>query len=188
MKSKRDVLHDLHEYSICVDDRLLYLCGDINEDKAEQFLKNFHYLAGKSEENIYVILDSPGGSITRGLAIYDCIKSFRNIPVIIEATGDVMSMAVALLQAGDQRSCTRHTRFMIHQGSNELPALSNNELRAETAESLTLAKIYEDILLTRIREKNPKFPAKRFREMLDKTTFFSAEVAISLGLVDEVAG
>jgi ATP-dependent protease ClpP protease subunit len=75
---------------------------------------------------------------------------------------------------------------MVHQGTTNVEEANTHDLKAETIETLKTSEIYEKILLDRIREKHPKFPAKKLRAMLDKTTYFSSQAALDLGLIDEV--
>lgn len=179
-------LEEIHAYNIFPDNWELFLLGEIDEDSTAEFIRNIRYLGTRQCDELTVVLSSPGGDVYDGFAVYDAIRDSRSL-VTVRALGKVMSMGVIVLQAATgTRSSYPNTRFMIHQGTTQVPESNTNDLKAETIETLQTSKIYETILLGRIREKHPKFPAKKLRAMLEKTTYFSANEMLELGLIDEI--
>lgn len=106
---------DLISYDM-TKNRVIYLNGEVNGESALSVITQLRYLATKSDKDIYLFINSPGGAVSDGLAIYDVIN---NIPcdVVTVATGMAASMGSFLLAAGTpgKRFATPSTEIMIHQ-------------------------------------------------------------------------
>ena len=70
--SNKEVAYDL--YSRMLEDRIIFLCGEINDDMANIVISELLYLDSKSHQDIYLYINSPGGSVTSGMAIYDTMN------------------------------------------------------------------------------------------------------------------
>lgn len=96
--------------------RIIYINGEVDGLMALSVISQLRYLDAKSDEDITLIINSPGGSVTDGMAIYDCMKSIHCDTVTI-ATGRAASMGAFLLAAGTKgkRYATENAVIMIHQ-------------------------------------------------------------------------
>ena len=106
--------------------RTIYLNGEINDEAALSIITQLHYLEDNSQEPITLVINSPGGSVSAGLAIYDVMQAL-SCPVTTAAVGLAASMAALVLAAGTmgavlltagaagKRSALPHSRVMIHQ-------------------------------------------------------------------------
>lgn len=105
-----------------------YGVDEISPLHTERILKGLAILESKPEEPIRIILNSPGGDVYQGLAIYDAI---RRSPCYIEiiATGQCMSAASIILQAADKRILTKHCLVMVHDGEDSVAGTPNNVLK-----------------------------------------------------------
>ena len=168
--------------SIVVDEenRKLYLFGVLNEIKAANFLMYFQRL-DVTDGDIKVILNSPGGSTHAGYTIYDVIMLSRN-KVIVEVYGKCYSMAVAVLQAGDERLMSPYSELMVHGVyTDELGELTmkdagtlRKELRAENDK-------YQELVA-----KRAGMPVAKLRKLCSKDTFMAAEKAVEQGFADRI--
>lgn len=97
--------------------RFIYINGEVNDLMAMSVTSQLRYLDAKSDDPITVFINSPGGSVTAGLAIYDCMKHGIHCDVITVATGMAASMGAFLLAAGanGKRYATPNAEIMIHQ-------------------------------------------------------------------------
>lgn len=97
--------------------RFVYINGEVNDLMAMSVTSQLRYLDAKSDDPITVFINSPGGSVTAGLAIYDCMKHGVHCDVITVATGMAASMGAFLLAAGTtgKRYATPNAEIMIHQ-------------------------------------------------------------------------
>lgn len=178
--------HDFDEAS-----RTIYL-RDLAEHESEgertaKFIKALiilDNLAKTGDNPINIILNHIGGSVSDGMAIYDAIKAAVN-PVFIKVMGSAESMGAIILQAADERAMSPHSVLMIHHGQ------TGGEGHKKTVESLIdFGKEYDKkldkILLTRIKQKKPKFTKKQLDDMLNFDRYFTAEQALEYGLIDVI--
>lgn len=99
-----------------VKNRVIYLNGEVNSESALSIITQLRYLAAKSDKDIYMYINSPGGAVSDGLAIYDVMNEIP-CDVVTVATGMAASMGSFLLAAGEpgKRFATPSTEIMIHQ-------------------------------------------------------------------------
>lgn len=186
MSNKTDTVFDiLIEHDLDIRGRVLYLNGEVDEEMAGKFIKLLKYL-DKTTGNIEVILNSGGGCVTSGFAMYDAIKACVN-PITIKAYGCVMSMASAILQAADVRVMGKSCRMMIHRGETALDGEFNTVKKA-MQEQLELDKMLCDVYYDKMTDKNPDFKRAALEKLMDTDSYFSAERALELGLIDEIEG
>ena len=124
--------------------------------------------------------------VTSGFAMYDAIKACVN-PITITAYGCVMSMASAILQAADVRIMGRSCRMMIHRGETALDGEFNTVKKA-MQEQLELDKMLCDVYFEKMTDKNPDYKRAALEKLMDTDSYFSAEKALELGLIDEIEG
>lgn len=106
---------DLISYDL-VKNRVIYLNGEVNQEVAESIISQLRYLDKKSNRDIYLVINSPGGSVSDGLAIYDMMNAIKS-DVVTVGTGMAASMGAFLLASGTKgkRYATSSTEIMIHQ-------------------------------------------------------------------------
>ena len=156
--------------------------GEINSQSVNSLIRQIRYLEAENEnEEITMFINSPGGEITSGLALYDVMKAVK-CPIHTVCTGMAASMAAILFSAGDKRHILEHARVMIHD-----PQL----IQGYGGSTLTVKAVAEDMM--RIREITCKILAdhtgKSLEEIYDKTakdTYFNAEEAVEYGLADKI--
>ena len=104
-------------YSRLLEDRIIFLTGEINDQMANTIVAQLIYLEGKNpDKDIYMYINSPGGSVTAGLAIYDTMQYIK-CDVSTFCIGMAASMAAVILSSGakGKRICLPHSEVMIHQ-------------------------------------------------------------------------
>lgn len=172
-------------YGIDIRFRTIYLDDEISEESASLFVKCLRYL-DKTAGNILIILNSDGGCVSSGFAIYDAIKLCIN-EVEIKVVGSAMSMASIILQAADKRCMSENSRMMIHRGEISLNDHISNVERA-MKESTAVENIMINIYLSKIQESIPDFTRSKVKKLLEFDTFMSAEKCLELGLIDDIDG
>lgn len=169
-------------YSRLLKDRIIFLQGPIDDQIANLVVAQMLFLQfddHKADINLYI--NSPGGSVTAGLGIYDTMQ-FISCPVATYCIGQAASMAAVLLAAGSQgkRNCLPHARVMIHQPMAGSEGTAT-ELLIHTKEFKRLKQAINAILL-----KHTGQSLKQIEEDTDRDKFLSAEEARDYGLVDQV--
>ncbi len=169
-------------YSRLLLDRIVFISGEVNDEMANAIVAQLLFLQAqdpKKQINVYV--NSPGGSVTAGLAIYDTMQ-FVKCPIATYCVGQAASMGAVLLTAGTKgmRHALPNSRIMIHQpwGGAEGKA-SDIEITAK--EILRLKDILNKILA--------KHSGKKLAEVVrdtDRDFFMSADEATAWGLIDKV--
>lgn len=165
-----------------VKNRTIYLTGEINDMVALSVIAQISYLDEKSEAPIRIIINSPGGSVTAGLAIYDAMRGSR-CAVSTIATGVAASMGAFLLAGGTKghRFATQNAEIMIHQPSAGTQGkVSDMEVNLEHF-------LHVKQRLNRIMAQNTGKPEQKVREDSERDFWLSAEDAIDYGIVDKIA-
>jgi ATP-dependent Clp protease protease subunit len=169
-------------FSRLLRDRIIFIGGEITDDTANLVSAQLLFLEAEDparEINLYI--NSPGGSVVAGLAIYDTIQ-FIKPPVSTLCVGQAASMAAVLLAAGTagRRYALPHSRIMIHQVSGGFRGQAV-ELDIYAREALRLREILNGIMA-----KHTNQPLKKIERDTDRDTFMSAAEAVEYGIVDEV--
>jgi ATP-dependent Clp protease protease subunit len=184
--SSKDTVFDLLiDHGIDIRGRILYLQGEVDEDMYNKFVKLLKYL-DKTTGDIEIVLNSCGGCVTSGFAMYDAIKACNN-PVTIKCYGAVMSIASLILQAADKRIISENCRMMIHRGETAL-AGDFNIVKKAMQEEMELDRMLCDVYFDRMTDKNPEYKRAALEKLMDTDSYFSAEKALELGLIDEIEG
>uniref|UniRef100_A0A183TEZ5 ATP-dependent Clp protease proteolytic subunit n=1 Tax=Schistocephalus solidus TaxID=70667 RepID=A0A183TEZ5_SCHSO len=179
-------------YSRLLKDRIVCLMGPINDDVASITVAQLLFL--QSEEKrlpIHLYINSPGGIVTAGLAIYDTMQFIRP-PIHTWCIGQASSMGSLLLTAGapGHRYALPHSRIMIHQPSGA--AQGKISLVADFLGQATDIKIQaEEIIklrkmLNSIYSNHTKQPLEVIEKWMDRDYFMTADEAVEAGLVDRV--
>jgi ATP-dependent Clp protease protease subunit len=169
-------------FSRLLKDRIIFLQGTIDDSMANLIIAQILFLQfedPKADINLYI--NSPGGSVTAGLGIYDTMQ-FVTCPVATYCIGQAASMAAVLLTAGakGKRNCLPNARVMIHQPMAGSEGTAT-EILIHAKEFLRLKKKLNDILL-----KHTGQTLDRIDQDTDRDKFMSANDAKEYGLIDNV--
>lgn len=160
--------------------REIFLTGEVNAASTSELLKQLMYLDRESgSEEITLYINSPGGEVISGLAVYDLI-SLMNAPVRTVCIGTAASMGAILFLAGRKREMLPHTRLMIHD-----PSYSHRDIGGRKPHEIQheLDKLNEtrEALARIIAEKTGK-TVEEIYEITADDTYYSAEEALDFGL------
>ena len=169
-------------YSRLLLDRIVFISGEVNDEMANAICAQLLFLQSQdAKKEISVYVNSPGGSVTAGLAIYDTMQ-FVSCPIATYCIGQAASMGAVLLTAGTagRRFSLPNARIMIHQpwGGAEGKA---SDIEITAREILRLKERLNEILA--------KHAGRKLEEVVrdtDRDHFMSAEEAKAWGLIDEV--
>jgi ATP-dependent Clp protease protease subunit len=169
-------------FSRLLKDRIVFLGGPISDDLANLVTAQLLFLESEDpEREINMYINSPGGSVTAGLAIYDTMQ-FVKPPVSTLCVGQAASMGALLLAAGakGKRYALPHSRILIHQVSGGFEGQAS-DIEIHAREALRLREILNDILAHHTGQN-----AKKVEKDTDRDNFMSAAQAVEYGLIDEV--
>ncbi len=169
-------------FSRLLMDRIIFLGTPINDDVANLVIAQLLFLqADDPDRDIFLYINSPGGSVYAGLAIYDTVQ-YLTAPVNTMCMGMAASMGALLLAAGadDKRSALPNSRIMIHQPSGGSQGTAADiEIQAQEI-------LYARERLNHILAKHTGQPVERIQEDVDRDRFMSPEEAKEYGLIDNV--
>jgi len=174
-----DLLEHLLDNNIDVKNRTIFLPGEIDDDLTNQFIKNLHYLKCKSKEEITIGMILGGGSVVGGLSIYDAIVTSKDHHIKIIAY-QCMSMAVAVLQAADERVVMPNTSLLLHYGKASISGTHRHETQSEYNEQKRLDHTYYKIISER-----SELSIEKVRKLCDQSTYVLPKQAIEYGLADK---
>lgn len=173
---------------IRIDDELfnnreIFLTDVICCKSSAELIKQLMYLEKQSDDEIVMYINSPGGEVSSGLAVYDYIASMK-APVRTVCIGTASSMGAILFLAGKTRQMLPHTRLMIHDPSfnrNDIGGKKPHEIQHE------LDKLNEarEAIVKIIAEKTGK-KVKDICKLTVDDTYYSAEEAVEFGLATEI--
>ena len=169
-------------YSRLLKDRIVFLGGTVTDDLANLVTAQLLFLESEDpEREINMYINSPGGSVTAGLAIYDTMQ-FVKPPVSTLCVGQAASMGSLLLAAGakGRRYALPHSRILIHQVSVGFEGQAS-DIEIHAREALRLREILNDILAHHTGQNS-----KKIEKDTDRDNFMSAAQAVEYGLIDEV--
>ena len=177
--SNKEYAYDL--YSRLLKDRIIFLSGEINDNVASIVVSELLYLDSINNEDIYLYINSPGGSVTAGLAIYDTMNYIES-DVSTICFGIAASMAAVLLSSGTKkkRFILPNADIMIHQ------VLGKSEGQASDIEISTKRILNLKNRLNKILSKNTNKNIKTIEKDTDRDNYLSAQEAIEYGLVDKI--
>ena len=169
-------------FSRLLMDRIVFLGAPINDDVANIIIAQLLFLeADNAERDIYLYINSPGGVVSSGMAIYDTIQ-FLKAPVNTICMGMAASMGSFLLAAGrpGKRSALPHSRIMIHQPSGGTQGTAA-DIEIQAREILYLRGKMNELYAKHTGQK-----LAMIERDMDRDRFMSAEEAKAYGLIDHV--
>jgi ATP-dependent Clp protease protease subunit len=164
-------------------ERILFLGSEVNDSIANSLVAQMLYLDSEdSSKPIYLYINSPGGSVTAGLAIYDTIQYVKSEVVTI-CVGLAASMGAFLLAAGTKgkRVALPHSRIMIHQPLGGTSRRQASDIEIEAREILRMKE-----MLNRSLSDMSGQSFEKIEKDTDRDYFLSAEEAKEYGLIDRV--
>jgi ATP-dependent Clp protease protease subunit len=169
-------------FSRLLMDRIIFLGTPINDDVANVVIAQLLFLeADNPERDIHIYINSPGGSVSAGMAIYDTMQ-FLKSPVNTNCMGLAASMGAFLLAAGrpGKRSALPHSRIMIHQPSGGTQGTAA-DIEIQAREILYLRSKMNELM-----GKHTGRPVEQIERDMDRDRFMSAEEAKTYGIIDNV--
>lgn len=169
-------------YSKLLEERIIFITGEINDALANTVVAQLLYLEAKdSTKDIDVYINSPGGSVTAGLAIYDTMN-FIKCGVSTICIGMAASMAAFLLSSGEKgkRFALPSSEIMIHQPLGGAQGQAS-DIKIQAEHILSIKKRLNEILA-----KNTDKPVERIEIDTDRDNYLTAEDALSYGLIDKI--
>ena len=167
-------------YSRLLQDRIIMIFGEINDAVSASIISQLLFLSSVDEKkDIYIYINSPGGSVTSGLSIYDTMKYIKP-KVITIGMGLCASMGAFLLSSGDKRYALENTKVMIHQ-----------PLGGAKGQATDIMIIAEEIInikkkLNELLSKNTKQPLSKIEKDTERDFYMDAKKAIEYGIIDEI--
>lgn len=161
--------------------REIELVGEVNSESVNSLISQIRYLAREEpKKEITIYINSPGGQVSSGLALYDVMKAVK-CPIRTVCVGTAASMGAVLFAAGDQRDILPHGRVMIHD-----PLVPHTG-----GSALSLKAVSDDLLRTReiIGEILSQHTGRTLEEVYEKTaadSYFYAKEAVDFGLADRI--
>lgn len=192
-RTNQDDVYIFHDYGLHIPTRTIQYpapTGDCDIDQAgvNRTIANLHILESLNQNPITLILNSYGGDVYQALGLYDFIKSMHS-EVYIRTIGACMSGATLILQAGDKRSISANTTFMMHVGESSYGDHSNNVRNWVKYENSVIVpkmkEIYAGRMIRLPKESNASL-SKRINTLLDFDTILTADEVVKLGLADEI--
>ena len=169
-------------YSRLLKDRIVFLGSQVDDDVANLITAQFLFLESEDpEKDIHFYINSPGGSVTAGLAIYDTMQYIKP-EVSTLCLGQAASMAAWLLAAGGKgkRYALPHARIMIHQPLGGVQGQAT-DIDIQAREILRIREQLNNVLV-----KHTGQSLKRIEKDTDRDLFLTGKQAVEYGLIDEV--
>jgi ATP-dependent Clp protease protease subunit len=169
-------------YSRLLKERILFVTGAVDDAVSSLVVAQLVFLeADKPKKEINMYINSPGGVVTSGLAVYDTMQFVRP-PISTLCIGQAASMGSLLLAAGTKgrRFTLPNARIMIHQPSGGFEGQAT-DIMLHAQEILNVKRRLNDIYV-----KHTGQPLKKIEDALERDTFLTAEMAKDFGIVDKV--
>ena len=169
-------------YSRLLEDRIIFLSGEINDQMANTIVAQLIYLEGKNpDKDILMYINSPGGSVSAGMAIYDTMNYIK-CDVSTICVGMAASMAAVILSSGakGKRVCLPHSEVMIHQPLGGMQGQAS-DIKIQAEHILMLKE-----KLNRILAENTGNSIAQIERDTDRDNYLSAQDALRYGLIDKI--
>src|SRR5256714_9552816 len=169
-------------FSRLLKERIVFITGGIDDSVSTLVVAQLLFLEAENpKKEISMYINSPGGVVTSGMAIYDTMQFIRPAVATL-CIGQAASMGSLLLAAGakDQRFALPNARIMVHQPSGGFQGQAT-DIMLHAQEILNLKKRLNEIYV-----KHTGQPLKRIEDALERDTFLTADMAMEWGIVDKV--
>ena len=174
---------------ICIEDdflsrRIIFLTDEVNTETCNELIQQLLYLDSVSDEEITLYINSPGGIVQDGLAVYDTMMLLRS-PVRTVCIGACASMGAIIFLAGEKREMMKHGKIMIHDpafgGNCTIAGKKSHEIRIELED---LDKCRES--LARIIAERTHKSIEEIYKVTVNDAYFTAAEAIDFGLATDI--
>lgn len=170
-------------FSSNLDSRIIHLVGEVTEEMAASIIAQLLHLEAQGKDDIYLYINSPGGSVSAGMAIYDTMQHIGPDVVTI-CTGMAASMGAVILSGGapGKRMILPHSEVMIHQPSSGVAG--------QAADIMLVAGHIEKTraMLNEVLAENCKKDVAEVAKDTDRDNWMNAKEALAYGLVDQILG
>lgn len=166
-------------YSRLLKDRIVFLTGEINMASANIIISELLYLDSLSHNEIFLYINSPGGEVCSGFAIYDTINYIKS-DVRTIVVGMAASMAAFLLACGNKRCALQNAEVMIHQPLGGIQGQATDIKIVADHILKTKRKLIE--ILAKKTNKNSKI----LEQDMERDFYMDAEEALEYGIIDEI--
>jgi ATP-dependent Clp protease protease subunit len=169
-------------YSRLLEDRIIFLVGQVEDQVANSIVAQLFFLEAEDpKKDIFFYINSPGGVVTAGLAIFDAIE-YIDCDVVTVCLGQAASMGAFLLAAGakGKRLALPNARIMIHQPLGGAQGQAT-DIEIHTREILRTKARLNEILAQRTGQ-----PLEKVKQDTERDFFMSAEEALAYGLIDKI--
>jgi ATP-dependent Clp protease protease subunit len=170
-------------YSRLLRDRVILLEGEVHDQMANLIVAQLLFLESEGEKDISMYINSPGGSVTAGMAIYDCMQ-FITPDIHTIVMGQACSMGSLLAQAGskDKRFMLPNARHMIHQPSGGARGQAT-DMQIQVNEILEMKKNLTGIY---VKHNSAGKSFEQLTQDMERDNFMSAQQALEYGLIDKI--
>lgn len=171
-------------YSRLLKDRIVMLDTDVNEHSSSLIVSQLLFLESEDPDaDIYFYINSPGGSVTAGMAIYDVMQFIKpNVSTIVMGQACSMGSLLSTAGAAGKRLMLPHARHMIHQPSGGAHGQAT-DIQIQAQEILKMKRYLTEIY---VRHNSAGKTFDEFAADMERDFFMSAEEAVAYGLVDEI--
>ncbi|MCE5197172.1 MAG: ATP-dependent Clp protease proteolytic subunit [Negativicutes bacterium] len=167
-------------FSRMLRDRIVFLNGEVNMYSVNLVIAQLLFLEAEDpEKEINLYINSPGGEVYSGLALYDTMQ-YLKAPVNTICVGLAASMAAVILSAGKKRMALPHSRILIHQPLGGAQGQAA-DIKIQAEEILRIRQTLNEILA-----KHTKQDIKEIENRTDRDNYFTAPEALEFGLIDQI--
>ena len=170
-------------YSRLLKDRIVMLDTDVNEHTASLLVAQFLFLESQGNEDINFFINSPGGSVTAGMAIYDTIQFIKpDVATIVMGQACSMGSLLATAGAAGKRKMLPNARHMIHQPSGGAGGQAT-DMEIQVKE---IVKMKKNLTQLYVKHNSKGKTFDEFYNAMERDNFMSAQEALEYGLIDEI--
>ena len=170
-------------YSRLLKDRIVMLDTDVNEHSASLIVAQLLFLESQGNEDISLFINSPGGVVTAGMAIYDTMQFIKpDVATIVMGQACSMGSLLATSGAPGKRKMLPNARHMIHQPSGGAGGQAT-DMEIQVQEILKMKKSLTEIY---VKHNSEGKTFEEFSRDMERDKFMSAEEALAYGLIDEI--
>jgi ATP-dependent Clp protease protease subunit len=170
-------------YSRLLKDRIVMLDTDVNEHSASLLVAQFLFLESQGNEDISFFINSPGGVVTAGMAIYDTIQFIKpDVQTIVMGQACSMGSLLATSGAPGKRKMLPNARHMIHQPSGGAGGQAT-DMEIQVKEIL---KMKQNLTQIYVKHNSKGKTYEEFLAAMERDNFMSAQEALEYGLIDEI--
>ncbi len=179
--TEKTALGEIHSdiFSRLLKERIILLNNEINDTTSNIWIAELLYLSSVSDDDIYIYINSPGGSITAGLALYDTMMYIKP-KVITICVGLAASMAAFILSSGHKRYALENSEIMIHEPSTNYSG-NASDIFNHTKWLERIKNKVDYILASNTKHKINEIVAATIRD-----NFMDSKTALEFGIIDEI--